>query len=303
MAFKSPLRLIKRILGNLYFLTFLNGLFLASLFYVKMEANYENQLFQVIQHSINKTIDINDTQDSIVVKAMHVCNNLLSIRSTVFENDESLDGFKVAYFHPATIDLMTAKGACGSYSMILARVLQGYSYPVRISQMKANGVYAAHNIVEVQLANKWIVLDPTYNLYFTTPGSQLAGFDEIRDNWNFYRKQVPPNYNPNYRYEDVRYTNWGKVPVLSTVMKASFGLILGKKRLSTFCLRTHFLKTYDVYFYFLMSLYIPVLILTLMRVIRTKVFPTHDTPLTARNVAKHIRRHLADPTLNRGIDS
>ena len=38
--------MIRRVFGNLYFLTFLNGFLLASLFYFKMEANYEKELFQ-----------------------------------------------------------------------------------------------------------------------------------------------------------------------------------------------------------------------------------------------------------------
>ena len=40
--------MIRRVFGNLYFLTFLNGFLLASLFYFKMEANYEKELFQAI---------------------------------------------------------------------------------------------------------------------------------------------------------------------------------------------------------------------------------------------------------------
>src|ERR1700722_3828585 len=303
MSLKFHFKLISRIVGNLSFLTFLNGFIIASVFYLKMEANYETSLFQTIQHSINKTIDSDDTQDSIVVKAMHTCNNLLSNRYSVFESDESLDGFKVNYFHPATIDLMTAKGACGSYSLVLARVLQEYQFPVRISQMKANGIYAAHNIIETEVNNRWVVLDPTYNLYFTTPEKQLASFNDIKNNWNYYKTQVPSNYNVNYKYEDVRYTNWGKIPVLSSVMKSTMGLFLGEKKLSTFCMRTHFLKIYDIYFYCFLLFYVPVFILTINRIIKTKLFPAKDIPLTFHNLAKYTKLRLSNAPLKRSIDS
>jgi hypothetical protein len=299
MSRNSPFRLAGKIFGNLYFLTFLNGFFIASLFYMKMEANYETQLFQVIQHSINKSIDNNDTQDSIVVKAMHTCNALLSSRASVFEDDESLDGFKVDYFHPATIDLMTAKGACGSYSLILSRVLQDYHFPVRIAQMKANGIYAAHNVVETEVNNRWVVLDPTYNLYFINPAKQLAAFDEIKTNWAYYARQTPSNYNKDYRYEDVRYTNWGKVPVLSATVKTILGWVLGQKRLNTFCMRIHFLKTYDIYFYCVLLLFIPLIIFTAGRVIKTKIFPTRETPVTFSNLAKYIKLRLTNTPLKR----
>jgi hypothetical protein len=303
MALKSPFKLIGKIFGNLYFLTFLNGFLLASLFYVKTEANYETQLFEVIQHSINKTVDNNDTQDSIVIKAMRTCNNLLSNRASVFENDEALDGFKVDYFHPATVDLMTAKGACGSYSMILARVLEEYHFPVRIAQMKANGIYAAHNIVETEVYNRWVVLDPTYNLYFITPNKQLATFNDVKNDWNYYSKQVPSNYDPAYRYEDVRYTNWGKVPVLSSAIKNFINLFLRKNEIDTFCLRVHFLKTYDIYFYALLSVFLLVFVFTLTRIIKTKFFPTYNTPVTFHNLAKYIKPHSTRSALKRGVDS
>ena len=51
--------MIRRVFGNLYFLTFLNGFLLASLFYFKMEANYEKELFQAIHLDISSKISVN----------------------------------------------------------------------------------------------------------------------------------------------------------------------------------------------------------------------------------------------------
>ncbi len=70
--------MIKRIFWNLYFLTFLNGFLLASLFYFKMEANYEKEVFQAIRENVNSNITLNDPQDSVVVKVMHACHDLLN---------------------------------------------------------------------------------------------------------------------------------------------------------------------------------------------------------------------------------
>jgi hypothetical protein len=303
MQVKKPFRIIKRIFGNLYFLTFLNGFLIASLFYMKTESNYENELFQAIHHSINKQIDANDNEDSVIVKVMHTAHNLLSSRSSIFEDDESLDGFKVDYMHPATIDLMTARGACGSYSMVLARLLQTYHYAVRIGQMKAGGSFAAHNIIETEINNRWIVLDPTFNLYFVTPDNKLATFKDIKNNWSFYSKQVPSNYDMNYKYEDVRYMNWEKVPVLFPVAKKIFSAIFGKETIDNFCLRVHFLKMYDFYFYCTLFIYLPIILYTLKRIIKTKLFPTHDTPVTIRNIAKYARVRASGDGFNRSINS
>src|SRR5712675_760621 len=141
--------MIRRILSNLYFLTFLNGFLLASLFYFNMEASYEKELFQAIREDINTRIPSGDPEDSLVVQVMHVCHNLLANRESVFKG-KSFSGFKSNLLEPSSMDLMTARGACGSYALVLARVLQEYDYPVRIAQMKANGIFADHNIVETK---------------------------------------------------------------------------------------------------------------------------------------------------------
>jgi len=290
-------------LGNLYFLTFFNGFLIASLFYLRTESNYENELFLAIQHNITKQISPKDNEDSVVIKVMHTCHTLLSNRSSVFENDESLDGFKVDYMHPATIDLMTAKGACGSYSMVLARLLQNYNYPVRIGQMKSGGVFAAHNIIETQINGRWIVLDPTFNLYFLTPDNKLATFNDVKNNWSFYSKQVPANYDMKYKYDDVRYMNWEKIPFIFPAAKKIFSFFWGKERVDNFCLRVHFLRMYDFYFYFVLFIYIPVLLFTLKRIIKTKLFPTYDTPVTLRNIVKYIKLRASNESLNRSVNS
>ena len=62
--------MIKRIFWNLYFLTFLNGFLLATLFYFKMEADYEKELFQAIRSDVMENFR-SDSQDSVVVKVMH----------------------------------------------------------------------------------------------------------------------------------------------------------------------------------------------------------------------------------------
>ena len=68
-----------------------------------------------------------DSQDSVVAKAMHVCHNLMDTRGDVFKGSD-FQGFKSGMIDPTSFDLMTASGACGSYSMVLARVLQGYKF-------------------------------------------------------------------------------------------------------------------------------------------------------------------------------
>jgi hypothetical protein len=288
MALKKTLNLLKKPFGNLYFLMFLNGFLLASLFYFKMEAAYENGLFLSIKTSIDNRVDANDTQDSIVVKAMDACHTLMADRASTFKNWGTL-GPQVNFFHPASVDLMTAGGACGSYSEVLARILQTYDYPIRIAQMKANGTFAAHNIVEVKTDKGWAVLDPTFNAYFVRPDSRLASFQDVKNNWDFYAKQVPAGYDLAYRYEDVRYSNWSKVPVIFPAIKGTLNLMIGKEKADTISIRTYLLKIYTIYFYLALFLYIPVLLFTIKRIVKTQLFPSQDIPFTFNNLVKYLR--------------
>src|SRR5216684_106103 len=156
---------LKNLFRNLYFLMFLNGFLIASLFYFKMEATYEKGLFASIKNNIDSRLDNDDTQDSIVVKAMATCHELMSNRYPVFRG-ASLLGPSADFFHGTAVDLMTTQGACGSYSQVMATILKTYDYPVRIAQMKANGTWAAHNIVEVKTGHGWVVLDPTFDAHW-----------------------------------------------------------------------------------------------------------------------------------------
>jgi hypothetical protein len=272
---------------------FLNGFMLASLFYFRMQSSYEKELFASVKASIDHKIDANDTHDSVAIKAMNTCHYLMSNRATTFTGADASD-LRPVFFHSVSEDLMTTSGACGSYALVLARLLDAYQYPVRIAQMKAGSVFGAHNVVEVNTGTSWIVLDPTFNIAFTRPDNRLASFDDVRQNWNYYASQVPKDYNFSYRYEDVRYTNWGKVPILLPSVKALLNLTLGAQKAGTISLRSWFLKIYAVYFYCILICYLPVVLYTLRRLIQTKIFPDHDTPFTIGNLIKHLRLHFRD---------
>lgn len=259
-----------------YLLVFLNGFMLASLCYFQMERSYENQLYSAIKQSIDSRLDADDTQDSLLVKTMHTCYTMMNNRASVF-GPENLGGFKMNYLHPTSVDLMTAKGACGSYSVVLARMLKAANFDVRVAQMKANGIYAAHNVVEVQSNTGWVVLDPTYDVYFTKPNGALAGFMDVSRDWTYYKKQLPATYDTAYRYEDVRYTNWTKIPMVSSGMKGVLNLFMGRAAADKVSIRTWFLNVYTVCYYVFLFLYIPVFLMTVRRFMRSTVsFSTEE---------------------------
>jgi hypothetical protein len=253
-----------------------------------MEAHYEQQLFSAIQTNIDSKITQRQNEDSVVVKVMQECNRLLRNRTTVF-GGQNLDGFKVD-LNPTSIDLMTAKGACGSYSIVLARLLDNYHFPVRIAQMKAKGIYAAHNVVEAKTQKGWVVLDPFFNVYFVHPGGDgLASFADVMNNWPLYSRQLPSGYDSQYHYEGVRYSNWGKIPFLMPAIKNMLNLFLGKEKADMVSMRIYFLKMYDLYYYLILFLYIPILLFTIRKLIQTRLFPHPYIPVTVSNVLKYLK--------------
>ena len=285
--------MIRRVFGNLYFLTFLNGFLLASLVYFKMEASYEKDLFSAIHSDISSRVNLNYSQDSLLAKVMHESHALMVNRGSVFEGKEFI-GFKSEIFEPTSIDLMTARGACGSFSIVLARILQGYKFPVRIAQMKVDGIYAAHNVVEAETSHGWVVLDPLYDVYFIKPTGQLAGFDDLKNNWGYYKTQTPVGYDLKYRYEDVRYSNWAKIPVILPAVKKMLDFTLGKQRADKISLRVYFLRKYNICFDVLMVIFIVVFSYTLVRLIKAKVFPQQNIPMTFSNLNKYFRQRFGE---------
>jgi len=228
-----------------------------------MNSSYENGLFASIKADIDTQITRKDTPDSIAVKSMNVCYHLMSNKGSIFYNSDL--GPEADLFHSVTVDLETTRGACGSYSEVLARILQTYHLPVRIAQMKAGGVYAAHNVVETMVRQRWIVLDPTFNLCFVRPDGALASFADVSKDWGYYSRQIPPGYNPAYRYEDVRYFNWTKIPVVLPAIKSLLNKVIGTERTNGISLRTMFLDTFTVCFYVLLALYFPLLLITIRK--------------------------------------
>lgn len=284
---RYPFNILRRLMRNLHFLMFLNGFLLASMFYFLMESTYENGLFTSIKADVVARLDVNDNTDSLFVKAMHVSYHLMHNRLATFQGDNQLLGLEGGFFHSTSVDLMTTNGACGSYSQVLSRIIRTFNFPVRIAQMKANGLFGAHNVVEANDGKRWILLDPTYDLVFLRPDAQLASFSDVHQDWAYYHSQVPTDYNPSYRYEDVRYTNWSKIPVLFPAVKKILTLTIGAERTNGMSIRTIWMNTYSIYFYMFLLFETILFVITFKRYVKFVILPRRNAyPAVANTFAK-----------------
>lgn len=255
------------------------------LFYFYSESIYEKQLFGAIAENIKMDLPVSEPsrQDSIIARSLRITHNLEKNRVAVFGAFE-FKGFKAETIQPVTFDLMTGKGACGSNAYVLARLLQEFKIPVRVAQMKVNGNFGGHIILEAKPRQRWIVLDALYELKFTRPDGKLAGFQDVHNDWNYYQNQVPADYDSSYRYEDVQYTNWNKIPVLMPVLRQLLVWIKGEEFVSTLSLRAVFLQKFSVLFYATLALYVLILLfrLYLFRLFHQKQASRLLAPLQAK---------------------
>ncbi len=268
-VFKKITRPYRFVFGNLYCLFFLNGFLLASIFYFASESNYERQLFNVISANIKSTLPQGYDRDSFAIKAMFMAHELQSKRQDVF-NTGKLSGFKAAVMHPATVDLMTADGACGSYATVLARILKANDYEVRIAQMSVDHVRGGHIVVEAKANKGWIALDALDNQYFVKPDGELASIDDVSSNWDYYKQQTSARYPQLYTYKNIRYTNWNKIPVIMPAMKAVLNWTMGKEEADKVSLRPYFLRIYNFAAVLMGILYVIVMIITFKKIFAKK---------------------------------
>lgn len=240
-ALKSGFKKIRR---SIPLHMFLLGILCCLFFWFRTESAYETELFNNIQLKMKQSLPTNVSRDSFALAALHMTQYLEERRNLVF-GKSNFSSIKYEYIHPATVDLMTGNGACGSYCLVLARILKSNGLPVRFGQMTVRSKAAGHIFIETKTESGWIVMDPFYDLAFVRPDGRFAGYDDLHNNWDYYKKQVPANYDSTYRYEDVRYTNWNKIPVVMPLLKKTLNLFMGKSRADKVSLRSYFLRIYD----------------------------------------------------------
>ena len=233
----------------------IHALLVISICYLQIESNHESALFQNIVRVCRA--ETGGKCDTVLIKHLMVSiNKMMHDRNDIFKNTEQLS-FKARFMQSVDADLMYGAGACGGFSKVFARALKTAGYTTRIGQMKVNGNYGGHILLETYLPSlqKWVVMDPMFLLVFTNPNGQWASFKEVQNNWDYYKKQIYYNYNYNYNYAGIRYTNWSKVPVLGSLIYKGLVLVKGKETANAISIRPYLLDHYRFYKWVLVLVY------------------------------------------------
>ena len=242
---------------NLIFLTsiLVVGFILGVMLFLKLSSNYEELLFnRIIAKTFESSRVLKDEEKALGL--LESTYKLLNPRKNFFGGKEWLS-VRDKLLRSSDIQMLDG-GACGTHSHVLAKLLKQSGIPVRIAQMKCGKEYGCHIVVEAKISNKFVVLDPLYNLSFRNTKGQLASFSEVSHNWDFYKKQVPEDYEMKMKYEGVRYTNWNKIPVLMPLLKKLLIAFFGDDA-ENISIRSFVLNLYITYFYILIAILIFVL--------------------------------------------
>ncbi len=226
------------------------------LFYVLIEWQHEDNLYANIGRMARYNAS-NQNDTAIVQETMTSINNIMQSRSKLFNGHEQLS-LKQEVLNSADIHLMYGSGACGGYSMVLARTLQVLGYEVRIGQLKTiKGGWGAHIIIEYYspLLQKWIMIDPLFKFIPRTPSGSMASIKYLANHWLDFENQMPEEFKSKYRYTDVRYTNWDKFGGILKPYRALAKLFKGESYANTICLRMHRLSTFPLLFWSIIASY------------------------------------------------
>lgn len=239
-----------------YLFSFVLGFSIAFFIQLYHSDHTEGRCFQRIADCIlHKRTPYNE--DSVIVDALHTTYHLLAGRSLAFGRDAVSDGD--GYDGTLTADLLTAEGACGSYADVLSQLLLTLGFQTRIAQMKVRGQFGGHILVEVYSKNRWVVLDASFDLYFVRKTGGLASFKDVSADWPYYMSQVPAGYNMDYRYEDVRYTNWNKIPFVMPFVRQVLLIFIEQKKVEAISVRPLLLRKFRLYYY-LMAIFVVFLV-------------------------------------------
>lgn len=260
-----------------YILIFLNGFLLALLMFFFIQKQYENNIFASLATYIHDPAHKNElpgsnainNEDSLLIKSVRLVHELTNERSNIF-GPHPIKGINATYLQPVSFDLMTGQGVCGSNAYILGRLLQEMNIDVRFPQMTVNGQHAGHILIEAKTSYGWVVLDAASNTFFRKPNGQLAGFNDVKNNWNYFKDQLPADYNMAYRYEGVRYTNWDKIPLVMPLIKNVMYWTIGKEKTDNYSLRNLVLQKYNILFNITLGVYLLVILFSINLLIKAR---------------------------------
>lgn len=234
-----------------FLLTPLNLVLMTCALFFWIHSNYENRLFEAIVR--DHTTSLMSKQQKII-KLREAVHRIVEARSSSGSLcSKPPDSSMTDWVRNSTDQqLINPDGACASFAFVFVRTCQVAGFDARVCHLM-KGDTVAHVVGEVFLNNKWVFVDPQWNICFQLPSGTLASFDEISANWAEYLPQLEAPVGDNYvsygfTSTNRQNTNWSSVPILLPATKSLLDLVMGKAAADQISLRSYFLNVHQTFF-------------------------------------------------------
>lgn len=174
-----------------------------------------------------------------------------------------------AYQQGPNFHLLAPVGACGSFTVALAKTLERAGIDHRVALMDCGlGRVGCHILLEARVDGRWAVLDPIVDQSFRRPDGKLASFADVSADWPHYRHQIPSwrtqldaddeqYYDLSlYNYHGVQYTNWEKVPIILPAIRSLLVALFGQPWVDDLALNTLVFARNRLYLMLMAGLYL-----------------------------------------------
>lgn len=262
---------ILRLSFSTRFLRLIHFIFFFVSLFILIEWQDEVNLNRNI-NSISQLRSANKSDTAIVVESMNSIRKMMKSRSEFFQENQILS-LKQVIFQSTDIHLMYGSDACGGYSKAFARNLQTMGYNVRIGQLKLiNGRWGGHIIIEYysNLLKKWVMIDPIFAWIPRNKSGEMTDVDYVIKHWSELKNQMPSEIRDKFRFDDIRYTNWGKWNGILKPYYKLMKLIKGETYADKICLRKYALNTYFIYFWSIFGIYFILILVYLLNLKKKK---------------------------------
>jgi len=179
-----------------------------------------------------------------IVESMHLAFQIPPHRGV--NVDYGLRHPLMKLFRPSALNVYRHGGHCAKRSRLLTILLEDQGIPAhKLFLYNERGLELlndpprawVHVVVEAKLGDRWVVVDPLFDIAFGRPDGRLATADVIRENPDILwanRARADERYDvwedSLYTYQDVRRFPWFMIPKLGEPLYGLVARVAGKAR-------------------------------------------------------------------------
>ena len=223
-----------------YLLVFIAGFLLMLSFSFFLDWSIEEEVLTMLAKKVENSTEKNDFEGK-VAKTLNLSYSLIKPTTTIL-GSENFTSLKIQLISSSFQSFYYGTGACGTSTLFVARLFKKMGIKTKIVEQNVGGVYGAHITLGIEKDNRLILIDPLFNCLFKDSTGKLSDIHQVAGNWNYYAKNLPPDYDTSYNYQGGwRYTNWDKLGFITRAIYKTGCFFAGKEKMDQISLRYYIL--------------------------------------------------------------